>query len=250
MEEISFNDTFTLGKVVNENTVFRHIHYPQMLSRYDSNLIEFKQYPSLSEFKKVEAYLKDFQIKKGLDYLKFSFPANIELTSELGAYLKDQAYGKSFIELYAIEPSRFPVVKRNLAIDVQKVTQENLETLVEMKYRNDLEFGHDFASEKKDLTRRQFDHPSIQQVLAFYHGKPAGYVDLIVSQNTVEIDDLTVEPIFQRKGIGSLIQGFVMDTYPNHTVILIADGEDTPREMYRKQNYQYRGFKYEILQLF
>ncbi len=32
----------------------------------------------------------------------------------------------------------------------------------------------------------------------------------------------------------------------NKTIILVADGEDTPREMYVGQNYQYYGFKYQF----
>jgi hypothetical protein len=37
----------------------------------------------------------------------------------------------------------------------------------------------------------------------------------------------------------------VMDRFANNTIILVADGEDTPREMYQKQNYRYLGFRYE-----
>ena len=86
----------------------------------------------------------------------------------------------------------------------------------------------------------------IQQVLAFYKGVAVGYVDLIISKETVEIDDLSVGEFYQQKGIGSRLQQFAMTSYPNKTVILIADGEDTPREMYRKQNYHFIGFKYEV----
>ena len=86
--------------------------------------------------------------------------------------------------------------------------------------------------------------------MAFYKGSPAGYVDVIISNETVEIDNLTVDEEFQKKGIGSRLQKFVMDSFPEKVVILVADGEDTPREMYKKQNYQYHGFKYEILKLY
>ena len=86
--------------------------------------------------------------------------------------------------------------------------------------------------------------------MAFYKGSPAGYVDVIISNETVEIDNLTVDESFQKKGIGSRLQKFVMESFPEKIVILVADGEDTPREMYKKQNYQYHGFKYETQKIY
>ncbi|WP_040373640.1 GNAT family N-acetyltransferase, partial [Peribacillus psychrosaccharolyticus] len=65
-----------------------------------------------------------------------------------------------------------------------------------------------------------------------------------------EIDGLTVDENFRNKGIGSKLQEFVMETFPEKLVILIADGEDTAREMYKKQNYQYHGFKYEAQKIY
>lgn len=41
-----------------------------------------------------------------------------------------------------------------------------------------------------------------------------------------------------------------MNQFFDKTVILVADGEDTPREMYRKQHYQYLGFKYVVMKIF
>ncbi|MHA6260051.1 GNAT family N-acetyltransferase [Sporosarcina sp. CAU 1771] len=77
-------------------------------------------------------------------------------------------------------------------------------------------------------------------------GSPAGCVEVIIADETVEIDDLTVDESFRNKGIGSRLQKFVMESFPNRVVLLVADGEDTPREMYKKQNYNYYGFKYEV----
>ncbi|GIO24032.1 GNAT family N-acetyltransferase [Oceanobacillus sp. J11TS1] len=125
-----------------------------------------------------------------------------------------------------------------------------MEIYLELQYKNDLEFGSEFAKQKANLIKRQFEDRNIRQVLAFYKGTPAGYVELIISDGTVEIDNLTVEPSFRYKGIGSQLQKFAMDAFPNRTVILVADGEDTPREMYQKQNYKYCGFKYEAQKIY
>ncbi|WP_052044358.1 GNAT family N-acetyltransferase [Alkalihalobacillus alcalophilus] len=63
----------------------------------------------------------------------------------------------------------------------------------------------------------------------------------------IEIDNLHVDDNYQKRGIGRQLQKAVMNEFPDKTVILIADGDDTPREMYQKQGYQYLSFMYEVL---
>ena len=246
MKKITFEDIYTLGNIAAENTHYRHFHYPEMLTRYDSNFIEFKTLPSLKEFKEVENYLSDYHLNRGQKHVKFYFPANIKPTGELSKYLTAMDYEIGYLELYAIQPEHFPPIRNNSDIDIQVVTDKNLEVLLDLRYKNDLEFGTEFAKQKVDLIKRQFEDQDIQQVLAFYMGSPAGYVDVIISDETVEIDDLTVDESSRNKGIGSSLQNFVMESFSKKVVILVADGEDTPREMYKKQNYKYHGFKYEV----
>ncbi|WP_232824036.1 MULTISPECIES: GNAT family N-acetyltransferase [Paraliobacillus] len=141
-------------------------------------------------------------------------------------------------------------MRNNTDIDIQVVTGENLEVLLHLQYQFDLNFGSEFAKQKADLIKRQFEEEHIHQVLAFYKGAPAGCVDVIISNETTEIDNLTVVESFRNRGIGSRLQEFVMKTFPDKTVILVADGEDTPKEMYLKQNYKYRDFKYEAQKIY
>ncbi|MCM3409721.1 GNAT family N-acetyltransferase [Metabacillus litoralis] len=250
MEKVSFEDIYTLGKIVAENDLYRHFHYPEMLVRYDSNFIEFKKLPTLPEFKPVEKYLREYHQKNGQKHVKFYFPANQKPTTELNAYLTDEGYEIGFIELFAILPKDFPALTNNPDIQIEAVTEKNVELYLALQYKHDLEYGSEFAKQKKDLIKRQFKEPHILQVLAYYKGNPAGYVDIIISSETAEIDNLAVEEEFRNKGIASRLQKFVMERFPEKTVILIADGEDTPREMYKKQNYQYCGFKYEAQKVY
>ena len=212
--------------------------------------LNLKILPSLTEFKEVENYLRDYHLKKGQKHVKFYFPANIKPTGELLAYMTDMGYEIGFLELYAIQPKHFPAVRNNLDIDIQIVTDKNLEVLLNLQYQYDLNYGSEFANQKADLIKRQFNDRNIQQILAFYKGSPAGYVDIIISNKTAEIDNLTIDKPFQNKGIGSKLQKFVMELFPEKIVILVADGEDTPREMYKKQNYQYHEFKYEAQRIY
>ncbi|MGA5689718.1 GNAT family N-acetyltransferase [Cytobacillus pseudoceanisediminis] len=73
---------------------------------------------------------------------------------------------------------------------------------------------------------------------------------MIIKEYTAEIDGLMVHEDFQKKGIGRRLQKSVMDQFKDKTIILVADGEDTPKEMYRRQNYQYLGKQYNLLKIY
>lgn len=246
MKEITFDNIFTLGNVIDNNQQYIHIHYPEMLVRYDSNFIAFKEMPDMDYFKKIENYLRGFHLQHQQNHLKFRFPENQKLTGDLEEYCLKNHYSIDFLELYAINPQDFPKSNKSVLIDVQFVNEENLADYIQLKYQSDLEYGEDFANQKTSLVKRQFLDSKSQQVIAYYEGLPVGYVDLIIADETVELDELTVVEAYQKKGIGSQLQKIVMDSYPEKTIILVADGEDTPKEMYQKQNYQYLGFQYEM----
>ena len=72
-------------------------------------------------------------------------------------------------------------------------------------------------------------------------------MDLIKSENTIEIDGFGVLPEYQRQGIGQAMQSFVATVANNRTIILVADGEDTAKDMYLNQGYVYISYSYNIL---
>jgi GNAT superfamily N-acetyltransferase len=242
--QITFEDIFIHGHVVFENNLYKHYHFPEMLSRYDSNYIEYKTFPTLDEFIDAETYLREYHQKKGQKHIKFKFPVNKKVPVELVNYLNQEDYDLGFLELYAIQPNQFPEVEENPDIEIQIVTEQNLKAFLALQYQQDIVFGSNFANQKVDLNKRIFADPNFMQLLALYKGTPAGAADVIISKDTAEIDNLGVYEAFQKKGIGSRIQKFVMDTFRDITVILVADGQDTPKEMYKRQNYQYLGNQY------
>lgn len=152
--------------------------------------------------------------------------------------------------MYAIKPEQFPAIPVHEKIVVEKVTTENKERFLDLKYEIDREFGSDFAEQKRRIHEKNYLDESVMQLLAFYDGKAVGAVDVMISEQTAEIDGLVVLDDYQKKGIGSQLQKFVMDQCADKTVILIADGEDTPREMYKRQNYEYIGYQFEALKVY
>lgn len=250
MKQVTFNDVYVLSNVVKENELYRQYHYPEMPVRYDSNFIEFKQLPTLPEFEKAMAYLREFHKKNGQKHVKFTFPAGEKLTADLFFYLIGQNFNMGIIELYAIEPNMFPDVEAEPDIEIEIVNADNFKTYLNLQYRQDLSYGKEFADQKVSYHKRHFADEKVIQMLAFYKGAAAGSVDVILRPKTAEIDGLAVDEAFQRRGIGSRLQKRVMDLFPERTVILVADGEDTPREMYQKQNYQYMEYRHEVQKTF
>lgn len=249
MNHITFDDIYIVGDVMLETDNYIHYHYPEMLSRYDSNFIQFKSMPNLLDFQDIAANLMAFHQQHRQTYVNFHFPENSPLPTGLQSFLRDAGYEISLIELYAIEPNDFPQIQMNTDIEIKVVDEQTLPALLQLQFEDDLQFGRKFAKEQAALTKGQFENEAIEYVLAFYKGESVGYVELIISEQTVEINDLTVLEKYRHRGIGSHMQKYVMDTYASKIIILIADGEDTPRDMYRKQQYTYCGFRYEAIKI-
>ena len=247
---MTYMNTHKEGVIVLETDMFRHYHDASMLIRYDSNLIAFKRMPNLKEFSNTEKYLQEYHFDRGQNHLKFVFPPNEKIEEELLGNLSREKYNIGFMELYKINPRKFPKEEKRNEIEIVHIGKAQLEDFLTLSYQQDLIFGAEFAALTRENNRRHFHDSTIWQVLAYYNGAPAGGLEAIIKEQTVEIDGLFVLPDFQRKRIAAHLQQFVMKSCPEKTVILLADGEDTPREMYRKQNYEYVGFQYEAVKVF
>ncbi|KGR81897.1 GNAT family N-acetyltransferase [Lysinibacillus odysseyi] len=248
MKTISFAQINRDGSIIAENELFAQYHTKEMLSRYDSNLLAFKRMPSLLELKEAEQLLHTHHKQYGQKHLKFIFPSNEKISEEVIEYLTNERYTIGFLELYSIEPTRFSA-RKNPEVEVRFASEENLAAVLELNYKEDLQYGENFAKEKQEHLQRIFTFEDRYFVIAYVDGVPAGFLHLIEQPETVEIDNFFVPDSMQRKGIGSQMQQFVMDHFTEKTIILVADGEDTAREMYRKQNYDYLGFQYEALKV-
>ena len=249
MEEITFENTHQSGEVVFENDLYIHIHHPEMLLSYDNNYIKFKSNPSVAEFTETEQYLRSFHLKYGQKHVKFNFPENEKLTPELINLLIAANYNIGLLELYTIQPNQFPAVKGNPEITIQPVSDINLDTYLEFQFEQDLKFGYGYAEQRQVQHERNFRNEKILQLIAYFQGFPAGSADVIITNGTAEIAEFIVRETFQKKGIGSRLQKYVMDQFFDKAVILVANGEDTARDMYRRQNYQYLGYKIEVMKV-
>ncbi|WP_413374857.1 GNAT family N-acetyltransferase [Alkalihalobacillus sp. 1P02AB] len=245
--KITFKHTFELGEIIFENELFSHYHFAKVKIIYDANFIEFKMMPSLEQFIVTETYLKEFHQKNKQEHVKFCFPENAVLSKEINEYWQQTDYSLAKRELYQIRAADFAGRTSTNSITVEQVNEHNLEDFLTLHYRFNSEYGDEFATGKNQVLKEQWEQEPFTFYLGYFEGKPAGFINAIQTKNVIEIENLHVVDDYQKRGIGHQLQMAVMKQFPDETVILIADGDDTPREMYQKQGYQYVGFMYEVL---
>lgn len=247
---ITFDNITSKTTLIEENEFYKLYHNHDARFMYDYNFMRLKYQPTLEEFRLIEKILLEFHEDMEMDHVKFYWPEDYGFTEPIIDYLSSNGYGIEILELYAIEPKDFSPTKRNTTVTVELVTEETLEAFKQLNRTQDIQISETFAHQKQELYDQDFDDPKVQQVIAYLGQQAVGGVDLLLGEETVEIDNFFVLEDYQRQGIGTEIQHFVMDMAGSRTVILVADAEDTPKDMYVKQNYTYLSYQVGALKEF
>lgn len=242
---VSFKDITSYSTCIDENEFFKQFYNKDAAFRFDSNYFELKYTPSLLEFELIEEMQLAFHQEVRLNHLKFYWPENTGFSKEIMEYFDKEGYELEMLELYSISPLEFRPTRAYSQIEVQYVTEKTLEEFKKISYQQDLEFGREFADPKQHFYDWQFESPSIRLVLATINGKAAGTLTMVISEETIEIDDVATVLKYRSNGVATALQKFVMkEAQTSHKqVILVADGEDTPKQMYQRQGYQYVSYQ-------
>lgn len=243
---LTFSNIYNPGIIEKESSNFSHLAFMEVPEMYDGNFIKWKAMPALETLKQVESYMKETHLARGQKHVKFVFPQDEKIPDVLVAYLTEQQYDIGLLEMYTINPKTFPTDVSSSA-QVQFISEEMLEAYCNIHYEEAKQWGESYALSKRELLKKDYRDQRKQQIIALVDGEIVGSVDVIVREQTAEIDNFFVLPAFQKQGIGSKIQQFVMQHYAEKTIILVADGEDTPKDMYVKQGYRFIGFQYNAL---
>ena len=244
---LSFNNIEVFAQVEMESELVKHYFLDELKDRYDSNFIQFLKVPSLQQFKEVEQYLTEFHKAKGQTHVKFTFPQDEEIPNDVCNYVKNEAYAIGNLEMYAISPKEFTYSYTCEEAIVEFVSEGTLPHYLAIHFEDAKQWGESYAAGRKKMLTRDFLEQRKKQIIARIGEQIVGSVDVIVKADTAEIDNFYVLPAFQKRGIGTKIQQFIMDEFADKTIILVADGEDTPRAMYAKQGYTYIGKQYNLL---
>ncbi|WP_208560414.1 GNAT family N-acetyltransferase [Marinilactibacillus kalidii] len=230
--------------LIDENEFFKQYFNPLLPGRYNSNFFLLSYQPSLAEFELIEEMQLTFHEDEGLQHLKFFWPQDKGFTPEIVSYFEQEGYEIEMLELLEIDPRDFkgsPVS----SIEVITIDQTTLDDFKRLNYPQDLNYGTAFAETKQQLFDMVLDDQNSHLLLAYIDGVPAGSLIAIVGSKHIEIDDLFVKESFRHQGVATKLQSAVMQLaiQQEKHVILVADGDDTPKNMYLKQGYQQSGYQ-------
>lgn len=246
--DISFKDIHNDSEIHCENDRFIHYHTPSQLIKYYANYYEYKLMPTYVQFLEDYHEQKKFHEKHNQKHALFIFPERAVLDKKIQESAQSFGFSVEKMELYLLQ--RMPT-SRETDIEVVQVLRDDdvFMDFLEVCREGELEYGEEFADLKATTHRRDLLDDKVLQFVGYKHGFPAGKVEVVESNEYVELDDFYVLDAMRKQGVGTALQQSVWKyaEQVGKRVILIADGNDSPREMYQKQGYVLISERYELL---
>ena len=243
--KITFQKIETHSHKVEENELFIQYSNLELSDRYDSNYLQLKFSPTLEEFKWIEDIQLSYQKSIQQHHLKFVWPDNVGLHTEVLNYFDANNYKIGMQNLYWTTKEFFSLHEINEALSIQEVDDTILEDFMRINLEEDLNQGKSYYDHKKKVYDYQYQLENIKFLIAYLKNIPVGSLILIQSDNFLEVDNVLTVSNYRGKRVASTLLNEVVHAIAkeNQTVILVADAEDTPKEMYEKMNFQYAGFQ-------
>ncbi|TDM12786.1 GNAT family N-acetyltransferase [Macrococcus lamae] len=247
---LTFNDTKLDAERHAENERLIHYHTSSQLIKYYANYYAYKEVPTLEQFKADIEMQKLFHLQRGQKHLLFIFPENVKPSDELISFGKEYGFSLEKMELYRADTSQLKA-QDNSSVEIIEVLERGkaFNDFLVVCRESEIEYGEEFVELKRTTHTRDLIDPTVIQLIAYMDGEPAGKLEAILNERTVELDDFYVRKVFRSRGIGSMLQQFVWKRAGERPVILVTDGNDTAREMYQKQGYEKVSERYEFLKV-
>lgn len=235
-----FKNTYLFSSVITQTPYFTQYHQAKMPDVKQLNFMSFHFNPVLENFQFLESWQKDFHQEADQRFLRFHWPEDEGIYPEVFTYLNENGYQLGRMELLKINPQNFLVSSSQPPIAITRLNKDNIKNYLNLNYEADLEHGKVYAEQKQIQYQGYLKRPHIQPYLAFQDNHLVASIDLIVVKSSIEINSLYVDPKYRRQGIASALQEKAMEVAKeNETdLILIADAEDTPVDMYKQQGYE------------
>lgn len=235
-----FKNTYLFSSIITQTPYFTQYHQAKMPDVKQLNFMSFHFNPVLENFQFLESWQKDFHQEADQRFLRFHWPEDEGIYPEVFTYLNENGYQLGRMELLKINPQNFLVSSSQPPIAITRLNKDNIKNYLNLNYEADLEHGKVYAEQKQIQYQGYLKRPHIQPYLAFQDNHLVASIDLIVVKSSIEINSLYVDPKYRRQGIASALQGKAMEVAKeNETdLILIADAEDTPVDMYKQQGYE------------
>lgn len=241
----TFRNIENYSEITEENDFFIQFTNEEIPDRYDANYVLLKFSPSLPEFKLIEKMHIEYQEAIQQKHLKFNWPENTGLHPELLNYFNQENYKIGMQNLYWVVPELFNVKNINKTLCIQKVTDQNLDDFLNINLEEDILHGRDFFEHKKRMYAYQYQLENTTFILTYLKDEPVGSLILIDSKDYLEVDNVLTKEEFRKNKIATTMLNYVVSELltPEQSVILVADAEDTPKEMYEKMGFQTNAYQ-------
>ncbi|MCE5778558.1 GNAT family N-acetyltransferase [Staphylococcus pseudintermedius] len=243
--EVQMSDIYSEGDIYSKDDDVTIYMTPTTPLTYDNNKWVYHQMPDVTQFKADMKRQQSLHADHGvLTHLKFEFPENVKPNIDIMQLLRAEGFQVGNLELYMIEAADL----RQLT-EIEPVTIKNMADYMHVYEPLSIQFGADYIKESAQalLTNLKKDTRALQPYIAYENAQPVGIMNVIETERTVELDGFAVTEAARGRGVGSRMQAFMGGIARERPVILVADAEDTAREMYMKQGYTFVSFQYSAL---
>lgn len=247
MKHLTISDIYLEGNMLSEDARKTIYLTPTDALQYSNNTWLYHQCPTQVQWLTDIETQKEMHVTQGSDHLSFYFPENEYLNEAWFDLFKELGFKLGVLEFYLIEGQDLTQLNKRDDVTLIKVNRENLQDYLDIYYQFSLPFGKKYAKQSVKNVKQNFNINKATPMVSYLNGQPVGIVDIIENKNSVEIDGFGVLEDYQRNGIGQTMQAFVGELAGERPVMLVADGEDTVKDMYLKQGYVYRSFRYQVL---
>lgn len=194
--------------------------------KYDQNFFEYSGQPTAEEFAEAVEYQKKigagFIKLEGAEPLSDSFGLDREITLTMVLKTGEASWTK------------------NPDLEFRAPSLSEAES-IEVKHFGKL-YGEDFA--RKNI-RRMYDRLTYHG--AYLDGILVGMCYSFSSDGLTCIDGLIVDEAYRKRYIATSLIAHIKTSFPDTTLFLHADDDDTPKEMYRKMGFETVDRSYEYL---
>ena len=252
MQAFTFDNMFTLADTYDETELYYFIGNRKVPSMYSNNKIVLDFVPTAEELDILEDNFLDYAYDLNLAYYSFVLPMNQPLAPDLFASIGEVGYEISLTKLMVLDPADFKATTKAKDTYGDRLVLKEVDPSIEQDYIDfnqvfdkAIDDSGQFAAQKLNYYPWFLAENNTTALAVYIDDKLVAITDIIRLAHAYEIDNFQVLDDYQRQGIGSLIQQWVCDKAlaEGKMVILSADADDTPYDMYVKQGYQDQGMQ-------
>lgn len=252
MHEFTFDNMFTLADTYDETELYYFIGNRKVPSMYSNNKIVLDFVPTAEELDILEDSFLDYAYDLNLTYYSFVLPMNQPLAPDLFAAIGEMGYEMSLTKLMVLDPADFKGSSKARDTYGDRLVLKEVDASIQQDYFDfnqvfdkAIDDTSEFAEQKLNYYPWFLAENNTTALAVYIDDKLVAITDIIRLAHAYEIDNFQVLDDYQRQGIGSLIQTWVCDKALSEgkMVILSADADDTPYDMYLKQGYQDMGMQ-------